>query len=98
MSPIIAAPHAAKPSKSVLSIIGPIGIKKFCKVEGNSDRNQESLARFGSQPENPARGCNSAKENVPQMYITCQEVSRGRAKIFSYTLPLTAHFATLQEK
>src|SRR5258708_4299570 len=89
MSPIVAAKHAAKSSRSVLSIIGPLRLKKFCKVERNSDRNQESLVRFGNQPEKPARGYNSAKRNVPHMYITCQVVLHGWAKIFSHTLPLT---------
>jgi hypothetical protein len=80
MSPNTAAPHVAKLSKSLLSIFAPIELKTFCKVERNSDGSEKNPANFGNQPENPARGCNSAKGNVPHMYITCQEVLFRRAR------------------
>ncbi|HTC64364.1 MAG TPA: hypothetical protein VK709_16105 [Candidatus Saccharimonadales bacterium] len=82
MSAIIAAPNAAKSSTRVLSICAQRELKTFCKVERNSNRNQESCVSFGNQPESPAKEYNPARANVPHMYITCQEVLRGRVKIF----------------
>jgi hypothetical protein len=80
MIPNTAAPNAAQHAKSVLSIFMPTAGRTFCKVEENSDRNQESLQGFGNQPENPATEYNSAKENVPHMYITCQVIISSCAK------------------
>jgi hypothetical protein len=80
MSSITAAPHAAEFSKSLLSIFVPKGLKRSCVLEGNSVRNEKGRVSFGNQPENPARGYNSAKGNIPYLYITCQEVLPGRAK------------------
>lgn len=84
--PTIAATHAAKQSahhaKRFLNISKPTHMPKprtrrtrpgeLCELEAISDRKQEDQKRFGNQPENPARGYNSAKGNIPYMYITCQ--------------------------
>jgi hypothetical protein len=75
MAPNTAAEHAAQHAKSVLSIFMPIRMRELCKVEINSDRNQVSEFSFGNQPEDPARGCISARRNVPLIYITCQEIN-----------------------
>jgi hypothetical protein len=68
----------AKPVRATRPLVStvPIRTRDDCKVETISDRKQERQRRFGNQPENPARGYNSAKKNVPYMYLTCQAIFR----------------------
>jgi hypothetical protein len=83
-----AAQHSAQRANSFLSRKmrqthrEPLRIKIICKLETISDRKQKGQLRFGNQPENPARGYNSAKGMYHRYILLVKKYSLKTRKHF----------------